>query len=452
MTLFSKLKISHIVLFSVLLRIILLFVSVIANNGTSGLIHGESTSYIGISYNIYISFKYYYHGSPEIIRTPVYPFILAISRWIGSEIMFTILLQIFLSSLSVLIIYKIILNIYKKDNYAILGSLLYSIEPFSVIYSCQLVTETTFTFLFILSIYYLTKYFQSFSMSDIIFSGLFLALSAYTRPVALYLPFIIFMVVLAYYIFTMHYTKKLVLHLFIFLFVSMFALLPWLIRNGLVANYWKFCALQDLVWYFFKAPAVLSVKNHVPFPEMQKRMGWGDFSNYFIDHPEQKTWTQAEVLKYMGKEGKRIFFHNLRYYPRIYFKGLALLILDPGSADLLKVINKYPKVGGRSVQIMNTGFIKGIHSLAIENKLLFSLSLIMGILLICYYLLFALGVFVNLKNRNVIEFIFIGIIIYLIFVSSGEFAIGRYRHPIMPFVIIFASQGFVWIRNKIKKV
>mgnify|MGYP005838512063 CR=1 FL=1 len=443
MKIIKKVKLIYIILFSFLLRESLLLISLIANSGSNGFIHGDSQSYINIAQNLYINSKFYNHGHPEIIRTPAYPILLATAKLFGNYILFTIFIQILISCATVYLIYKIALLIFKQNKYAVLSALLYSFEPFSVSYSCLILTETLFTFFLILSSYFLTKYFYNQSYSLLIISAISISILAYVRPVSLYLPLLVFIaMVISILISKANLTKKMIIHSLIYLIISGIVLLPWLLRNGLVANYWKFSAIQDIVFYFFKAPAVLSIKYNIPYPELQKEFGWSNLENYFATHPEQRTWTQAEIIKYMGKEGRRIFFSNLNLYPKIYFKGLFIILLDPGSADILKIINRYPKTGGAANKIMKDGIFKGIIFLAKERTFLFILSIIMGILLLIYYVTFLMGMFNKIKennNNNIIIFIFLAIIIYLIVVSSGEFAIGRYRHPIMPLICIFSG-------------
>lgn len=435
-----KIKLYYIILFSFLLRVSLLLISLIANSGSNGFIHGDSQSYINIAQNLYINSKFYNHGHPEIIRTPAYPILLATAKLFGNYILSTIIIQILISCATVYLIYKMALLIFKQHKYAVLSALLYSFEPFSVSYSCLILTETLYTFFLILSSFFLIKYFYTQSFNLLIISAIIISISAYVRPISLYLPLLVFIVtVMSILIFKVNSNKNIIIHSLIYLIISGIVLLPWLLRNGLVADYWKFSAIQDIVFYFFKAPAVLSVKTNTPYPELQKKFGWSNLENYFTTHPEQRTWTQAEIIKYMGKEGRRIFFSNLNLYPKIYLKGLFIVLLDPGSADILKIINEYPKIGGTANKIMKDGIFKGIIFLAKERTFLFILSIIMGILLLIYYVAFFMGMFNKIKENNIISFIFLAIIIYLIVISSGEFAIGRYRHPIMPLICIYSG-------------
>ena len=215
---------------------------------------------------------------PNLLRTPLYPALLAgIYGIFGENIWVVLYIQIFLGICTVLLAYAIGIQ-YFNHKTAFLSALLFSFDYTTVFYTLNLLTETLFTFLFMLTIYFLTRYFnhQPLAIYDprssnsgqfdpglnsrmnalfsglhfpLLLSGFFLALATLTRPVSVY--FFLFLLP----VFFMKFKKqrlKAALTFSLFTLTFLLALSPWLIRNYRVSGKITVSSQQEkaLNWAF----------------------------------------------------------------------------------------------------------------------------------------------------------------------------------------------------------
>lgn len=189
---------------------------------------------------------------------------------------------------------------------------------------------------------------------------------------------------------------------------------------------------------FFKAASVLAAKNGIPFYEMQNRMGWPDFNQYYKTHPNQRTWSNAHLLDSMSSEGRKIVVDNIPHYAKIYSKGTATPLLDPGSVDYLKICKLYPRTGGLLGNIIDQGPVKATINAFNKRPFLLLITLILSVPLLCYYLFTLLALLSKTFRYSISMILVLSFILYLI-LPIGEFGLSRYRHPIMPMLCILAG-------------
>ncbi|MDP2363641.1 MAG: glycosyltransferase family 39 protein, partial [Ignavibacteria bacterium] len=157
----------------------------------------DSKEYLAISKSIYEKneysvldlrikeFKNFSEESPTRMRQPLYPLFLVSTYWsFGGSIYLVLTIQLFINILSYLFIVKIAQLIFNKDLF--IGSFLFVALYFPLwLLSAIIFTETLFTFLLIMAIYFLTYSIIRENNKYLFLSGLFLGLSFLTRPIGL---------------------------------------------------------------------------------------------------------------------------------------------------------------------------------------------------------------------------------------------------------------------------
>jgi hypothetical protein len=126
------------------------------------------------------------------IISPLYPYTLAVFKWLFSENWQTsaVIFQFFLVSLSTVYLTKTALLLFDKQV-AIITGVTYILYPFTLYYNFTLSQETSFQAYFIISIYFLLKYLHHKQLKSLIISAIFFSLSFLTKSHALlYAPFI----------------------------------------------------------------------------------------------------------------------------------------------------------------------------------------------------------------------------------------------------------------------
>jgi 4-amino-4-deoxy-L-arabinose transferase-like glycosyltransferase len=198
---------------------------------------------------------------PDIHRTPIYPFFLAfLYALFGYKLYIPILCQLLIGSLTCIVTYKVgkILFIEKS---ALCAGLLAAFEYSSVLLANILLTDTLFSFLFIMHIYFLIKSFKTNSKKIFVYSAILLGCAALCRPVSVYFfLFLIWIFVLQF----KHNLFKCVFKYSIFTLVFILTLLPWMFRNYLVSGRFLVSSLQESVVHWNLPQITQSLQNLSP--------------------------------------------------------------------------------------------------------------------------------------------------------------------------------------------
>jgi len=96
-------------------------------------------------------------GRPTAIRPPLYPAFLAlVYKFLGAENYNAVrIIQIFLSLLSGILVYSLAQKIFRRERISLLASGIFLFYPSLVIFNYLILTETLFTFLFLVSLWFL---------------------------------------------------------------------------------------------------------------------------------------------------------------------------------------------------------------------------------------------------------------------------------------------------------
>ncbi len=239
-------KIWYILALGLFLRILLPASAYVYTHDSTIFYGGDSVQYIVSARELVTHHRFYSDGSeqarvwnwpvapaPEILRTPGYPLLLAASILTRHLILTTISLQILLNCLTIYIVYRIADLLFEDERLSLGAAALYAIEPLALLFSSLISTETLFTAVFMMGVYYLVKYLkQRQSITELLLSAGALAASVYVRPAGYFLPFLIALGLAVWALVSAQKNKlRLVTHLIAFLGVSFMLTGLWRIRN-----------------------------------------------------------------------------------------------------------------------------------------------------------------------------------------------------------------------------
>src|SRR5208282_468120 len=303
----------------------------------------DTASYVVPARELVVHHRFFSDGSPEIIRTPGYPLLLAVGLLLGRLELASVTLQILLSCLTVYMVYRTASLLFEREEIALIAAGLYAIDPLSILFASLLAAETLFTAVVAVGVYYLVKYMKRQSLRDLLVSACALAASVYVRPIGYFLPMIVAPGLAAWALFTHRQNKLRVLaHAYVFVIVSVGLTGLWQVRNKVEIGYSGFSAIAGDNIYFISGASVLAAQQHVPYYEMRDRLGYQDQRAYFRKHPEQKTWPAAQRVYYMNLAGEHILLGGPLTYARIYFDGVLRATFDPASTEFLRFFDLYP--------------------------------------------------------------------------------------------------------------
>jgi len=377
-------------------------------------------------------------GVPEIVRTPGYPLLLVPGVVLGHVTAVTVLLQIVLGCLTVWLVYRTTFILTENRLAAATSGLLCAFEPLSVLYCSLLLAETLFATTLMLFIFLILVYLKRGKMRHLVAAACALAASVYVRPIAYWLPFVMAIFLAAAVCRRREGHGKDALGAVAFLCICAALIGAWQIRNYCEAGYRGFSGIGDQALYFYDAAAVEAAVRGESYYTVQRRMGY---------HDSTGDASEARRLERMASEARRIILAHPVTFAAQYARGIARTMLDPAAIDYLKFFGRYREGGGLLGKIIDRGLARTVYELARARPTLFWSNLILGLVLLAY-LVSALAAFTGGPAGGIPLAAVAITAIYLIILSGGPNALGRFRHPVMPLVCVLAACGCERMRRR----
>jgi hypothetical protein len=265
-----------------------------------------------------------------------------------------------------------------------------------------------------------------------------LAAATYVRPVSYYLPIAIVLII---FYASLQKHPRLIAMTHALAFVLLYAVLvgAWQVRNYRVSGYGGFSAVEGFNLYFNQGSSIIAKTTGRSFYTVQRKLGYYSSAQYDNEHPDQRMWSAAQKNAFMRREGLELIKNNLLTYALIHLKGMAVVIADPGGMEYSKIFNKYPAVGGLLGTVTDEGILYALNFLRSRYPFSFYTLVCLALMLLGYVTLAVSGVVLAWREARIVAVLLITIVMYFAVLSGGPMATGRYRHPIMPMVCIFAG-------------
>lgn len=383
--------------------------------------------------------------SPEIRRTPLYPaFLAAIYGIFGHHPPVAIFFHILISASIVLLTYKMAQLLSLPQSVSLLAAFFIALEPVSIIFSNSLLTESLFSLLHLVAIYFLIAYLKKrTALIYLIISALFNGLATLCRPINAYF-FII--PVVAIIIFSRNNMKRYLYHIFIFLLITSLLIFPWLIRNYIQAKYFTLSSIRDYNLLHYNAAYIYSYLDKIDRPEAASRL-----MNEVNEIIEGSQLSEAEKSAIYRKVAFKHIFKHPVVYAWVHIKGIALIYSRTGSSVYMAFLER--EGSNIFAQAIFKLPLRELASLLLIGRTKFqtTMMLIFAFYLLLIYLMMLFGIRFLFKNREwFILALLTAIISYFSFLSSpvGD---GRFRICFFPYISIISSVGIISIYEKIKK-
>jgi len=368
-----------------------------------------------------------------LLRGPLYSIVLwIIYSFTGIHFLAVRIFQALLDSgtcLMVIYLGRLLFN----NKSGLISGLLYSIYPFFIYFTGILLSENLFIFLIVATILFGIKFQQKIEIKNLILFSVSLGLLILCRPIAqIYLfPFCMWVIYLMYRL-KLSRSQILLFGLSLLLF-SLVTIAPWSYRNYKVHNKFIFISTGGgrMFWYGNGPHATLSGTK--PFPEEMNNklleLNGHEPNNEDYNFSEAKAYMDKnseifdniyinyERSQYLYQEAFQYIFDNPKVFLKNYFKKL-ILFWSPISIS--RTINDY-----------NTNY----HQLAGSLAYLFIL------------LFFILGIVQKRKDFHKYLLLYIVVLFNMFGVSLFSTSV-RYRIPIDPFLILFASSALEALVSK----
>ena len=384
------------------------------------------------------------------VITPVYPFFLAMLLSLARGSLWIIpVAQGIINSLAAALVFKMGERLFSRRAGFIAG-ICYALDPSALVHTFSMLTESLFTFLFLLANFFLVKYIQKNSFKNLVSAAALLGLATLCRPVGLYYSVVVGIILLcaAAAAFPAR-VKNVTLYVLLF----MLTLSPWLIRNKLTFGVANLTSIQGNNLLLMNVAYLKAAQEGITFAAAERQLEaeadslllaqgisteklkleyHGKPYGYQINDPQQ-----ARVYQKLAVE--KIMASPLLYL-RIHLTGIIPSLLDASVRDIYHFRGEErPLLGLRSLFV--TGGIKPVLEKLrrqLDAGYLFLFLLNLGWLAI-HYVLILFTFYKLIKGKNFVSMsLLLAPAIYLLFVTAPQGS-ERFRFPAMPYLYMLSG-------------
>jgi 4-amino-4-deoxy-L-arabinose transferase-like glycosyltransferase len=407
----------------------------------SRLHQGDSITYIEPADSLLHEGRFDLFGRSEIFRTPGYSLLLIPGVALHQVELVTFCLQLILSLATIWLVHQTTFELFDNSTAALGAALLMAIEPLAIIYTSAILTETLFTFLFVLFLRHLLRYLRNDSSSDLLVGALVLAAATFVRPVTYYLTFVLIAGLLVRSLWLNQRWRHLA-QCGAFAVACLAPLVAWQVRNHRVAEYTAFTASGDFNLFYHQAAWAVAHRQGQTIQEVQKQFAIYDDEGLAELYPELRGASRAQRFSFMGREGKRIIRLYWSDWIKAQINNVIMIAANPAATNFLLLAVEEPEP--RLDRPAGAGILGTIRQMARETPALLRASIALASCLVVTYLLSFIGLISSLRRRPVEMLVLVGISAYLMAVSSGVVE-ARMRHPVMPMLCLAGGAGIAAI-------
>ncbi len=443
----------YIILFvAFLLRMLFFFITAFTK-GYDGFAAPDTGSYADLAEKL-ISWNILTQTS-HITRTPGYPLYLSVmmlllrdNYWIG-----VILGQIIFSIAGIYFFFKTTKVMELNSKVSFITAVLMAISPINIKYCNSILSDSITQFTLIIAFYFMVKYLKSIrtlpKIKDYICACVFLMISLLIRPSVVYLPLCIAIGVLFLHILYKNWNKIFCV-LLSTLLICYTPVFLWSARNEAVSGHNTYTSISSINAYEYNAAYVYAEQNDMDYYEAHELLG---------QEMSADDVTKTDYYKGYSQKSLDIILSDIPTYLEGCLKGVGCLFVYPGLTDmgssfslyenLITAIKSSVKASSSPIDL-----VKNILALPIFDLLLLFVLFVEIMILL---LLFITGIYGVIRavaeNRNewYIPIMFVGILLYMVFVHMQPVGIGAYSRFRLIFeyiVIMFGAVGFTHFTSK----
>jgi 4-amino-4-deoxy-L-arabinose transferase-like glycosyltransferase len=384
---------------------------------------------------------------PNALRTPIYPWFIALGLIIFKSYWVVIALQILFGSFIPVFGYRIASKVTSSKSISLWTGLALSLQPYLILFSSIFYTETLFIFFFLIFILFFIHYLEKKDSNLLFWSAFFLGIATLTKTTVQYLP--ILLIPLIFFHFKNRIAlKKIWSHILLFLFVFMVTLAPWLYRSYKLYGVIGMSAQPAFNLYVYYIPSILALEHGTSFDaELKKNVAPAEADGHVIDLSNSSMYTH-KALAVIKQHPKGIILSAFVTFVTFFTHDGMLTVLQHAgytpqsllSAPALSLLFKHP-----------LGLIIEIAKVIKSPLILIILVRIFWIVLSILFFIGIVHAWFDRGKRNALLAFCIILVAYFCLTSmvAGLGINARYRMPVEPFLFIYAAIGFIFLKGVI---
>lgn len=404
-------------------------------------LNGDSDSYIGAARSLVEHGKLTIRpgsDTPILFRTPGYPvFIAAVYAVFGQRLVPVLVLQALVSVGTVFLAYLIASRVW-DDTVGLVAATILAFDPFQIRAADWIANESITAFLLLAAaglgylMFSATKHRAWFGA----LLGLCLGIATLIRPSTYYFPLVVAFVVLV--VALVRRSARTVMALGAFVLVFACLVVPWQIRNHVVAHTWRFSGVEGANMYYFRGAGTIAERDGLSLLAGRARL-----HRLYPSLPADMTFDMWEPPR-----GTKIG----PWFDRMNQEGIAVMRDNPVPAA---------KMTARSLvqEVTNFGAWESHSSMEVDRyfgvrgRVPFRALLIAGLLV--SYAILVFGAVVAFRSRRFLggHLFALGLAVYILAVSAGpeaKYNSDRFRVPVFPILALFIALGLVTLFRSIR--
>jgi 4-amino-4-deoxy-L-arabinose transferase-like glycosyltransferase len=428
-----------IFLIALILRSLLLIVAVQYPQRT---ISNDTHSYVQPAESLLASHGYSF---PGVLRTPLYPMFLAlIFAFFGENLPIIVLAQVIVSALTVVLTYQAGILLLPR-RVALIGAFLLALSLESIIAPFFILTDTLFAFLFLGATYAFLRYWSVKRISWLISSAILMGLSILCRPIAIYFPVVI--VILLAMVHWKHwvglFSKSLV-----YLVVVSAVMAAWFARSQVVDGAPILSTISNYNLLFYN-DASLDTSLHGGNVN-QYRDSYSLLVKQALDEKGLPR-TEANLdREYKTLAVKKILANPVQFAIVQVRDDLQNLL--PGWANTLQILAPTGQVGIQGTDVLRHAGLAGVFQTYFGGRLwLLILILPFIVLLGIVYLSDFAGMIFLVRTKGWFTLAALILPIAYLLLIPGAPSNSRFRIPAMPMICLLAGIGIDWIWSQLDR-
>lgn len=369
--------------------------------------------------------------APDYDRMPLYPLLLSLGflfpMWV------VIVLQQVLSLTGILLWYALAGRV-ASPRIAWWSAVLFSIEPTTRFWTAQVATEALFVPLWFGSLYFFMRFVQTRQYRPVALSGLFFGLATLTRPIVLYYPLLLLMILL--WRFWKH-PMLVVRASALFAFIAAGCLAPWIAHNvrvfGIPAVSFKGTGIQ----FYENAPTYLmwklGVTREQASQELERRL-----PHAVVQKPEENYLLDAVVGDVMAADPLG--------YAYTMSKNAIPFFFGDGYAALTSTF--FPDLPAPTIRWDGDflGYVRRVLAAMRSGAIIGFIYVFGKVVTVALTASAVLGIGVLFRDREKRWWVvWWSLTIGYFTATSSTIAYSRYRFPVQPILFCFSVAGFLFL-------
>ena len=355
----------------------------------------------------------------RFVAAPLYQSFIAVIKLLSNNYWGPILivLQILFSSFIVIFIYEIAYLLFNNRKTSCIAGIIYSFYPFTFWWVGSYATETLFQSLFVISVYFLIKSLNTYSIRYIVYSATFFSTAYLTKShILLYSPFIVGLV--------------------------------FLINDRPVNQKIYYAVIYSTICLLFSVPfGLFTLKHYNSYIISSNGAGF----HFYTGNSEFGYTTVVDTPPFGSSEFRKMYNFEISYFNgSVHDSIMGLSQSEKQKLFFLEAVKWIRNNPSKFVELKLTNLAKfivpGVSKAHYPfHTWLYSIMISLPIFLLGYY-----GIAIAIRNNPKSHYWIIGLFFSMVIFSVVFYVQNRFRViTIEPFYLIYASFGFSHIVQKI---